>query len=377
METLSEPAVTSSSPIPEPRVQVDLGIMEGFIGRIKEKPVCEDEALRKEAMSTEALSRLAFPMETPSDSVKAVEHLQSSSRLVEPSVISSASSTASRESAYLSDLDGSSKGVLLTPLRYEKRQSDAINMKVTSQKTSRNGRLSQRWAHDPSGRIFRMVTGCVPIVEGGKILFVSASRKSEWILPKGGWEKDEAIEESAIREAFEEAGILGVLGPRLNEIEYETRKAKKRRLEQEEAQKRAKIVREALSTGADPKVEVSLSCEASLAMAEVNAEANANVSKEEMTRIQGLAKHSDETSSVASDASAGYTHVRMALFPLYVSEVKSEWPECGRLRKAVDIDEAIHMCENRPELRDALIQVKERNLHLPQSNGNELGTLER
>jgi len=87
--------------------------------------------------------------------------------------------------------------------------------------------------------VYRMVTGCVPIVEGGRILLVSASRKSEWILPKGGWETDELMEESAIRECFEEAGVLGVLGPRLSEIEYETRKGKKRRLEFEEFQKKS------------------------------------------------------------------------------------------------------------------------------------------
>ena len=65
----------------------------------------------------------------------------------------------------------------------------------------------------------------------GRILFCSSSRKEAWILPKGGWESDETMEESALRETFEEAGVLGTLGPVLDEIEYETRKAKKRRLE--------------------------------------------------------------------------------------------------------------------------------------------------
>ena len=134
----------------------------------------------------------------------------------------------------------------MTPLRLIRNQSDAINQKVTLQTISRNGRVTQRWHTDPqSQRVFRMVTGCVPIVEGGKILLVSASRKSEWILPKGGWESDEVIEEGAIRECFEEAGVVGVLGPKLSEIDYETRKSKKRRLDQEAAQKSVKMLGEA------------------------------------------------------------------------------------------------------------------------------------
>ena len=69
------------------------------------------------------------------------------------------------------------------------------------------------------------------------MLFVSSSRKNDWVLPKGGWENDEALEEGAIHECFEEAGVLGILGPQLREINYETRKAKKRRLEFEEKTK--------------------------------------------------------------------------------------------------------------------------------------------
>ena len=95
-------------------------------------------------------------------------------------------------------------------------------------KTSRQGRATQRWITDPdSHETIRLTTGCVPILRGGKILFVSASRKPEWILPKGGWELDETMEESAVRECFEEAGVLGVLGPKLSDIQYETRQSQK------------------------------------------------------------------------------------------------------------------------------------------------------
>jgi 8-oxo-dGTP pyrophosphatase MutT (NUDIX family) len=360
----------------EPQVQVDMGSMEGFIGRIKEAPVCADQSLKKDSMSAEELSKFCFPLETPKDSVQAVSKLHTTHHQVESSVVSSASSTASRESAYLSDLDGSGSKVILTPLRLglERKQSEQINLKVTTQKISRNGRLTQRWSTDPqTQRIYRMVTGCVPIVDGGKILFVSSSRKPEWILPKGGWEKDEAMQESAIRETFEEAGVLGIIGPRLSEIEYETRKSKKRRLDLQEAQKRAKVFRETHAISPDPKASVDtlVSCaEIPTVKQKSLIEANAHVSNEDMARIRGQSKPSDETSSVASDASTGYSHVRLNLMPLYVSEVRAEWPECGRFRKVVDIDEAIRMTESRPEFHAALKEVKERSLHLPRKDGN-------
>ena len=353
------------------QVEINNSIAGGLIGRIKAAPVCVDATLKQEAMSVKELSKLSFSLETPKGSLCHDFHVN------EPSVVSCSSSpaaTASRESL-LPDhhLDGqqggSNRSLMTTPLR---RQSEII-LKVTSQKKSRNGRQTQRYSTDPnSQRVCRMVTGCVPIVEGGKILFVSSSRKPEWILPKGGWERDEAMEESAIRECFEEAGVLGVIGPLLSEVEYETRKSKKRRKEFEELQKNKnfKALRAAPSDSPTPSAE-----ESERAPAKVRPKPGAQdtttppqvvVSNEAISRIRdGQSKQSDETCSVASDSSAAtHSHVRMSLFPLYVSEVKKEWPESGRLRKAVDIDEAIQMCESRPELRTVLIELKERNLHL-------------
>jgi 8-oxo-dGTP pyrophosphatase MutT (NUDIX family) len=365
-----------ASPGETPQVEVDLGgLMEAVSGRIKEKPVCHDQTLRKEAMSAEELSKLTFSLDTPANSVTigALADMNSPAQAppFECRIVSSASSIASRESAYFSDLDGNNK-VIMTPLRIERGQSDAINQKVTSQTISRNGRLSQRWYNDrQSQRIYRMVTGCVPIVEGGKILFVSASRKPEWILPKGGWESDEVMEESAIRESFEEAGVIGVLGPRLCEIDYETRKSKKRRLDQEEAQKRANNLRESYAVSPDRKVEIAIDASSNVAKVDP-IEVAAPASNEKCARIPGLYKPYDETCSVSSDTSTGYSHVRMTLFPLYVTEVKAEWPESGRFRKAVEIDEAIRITANRPELQAALIEVKERDLHRPRGDDKEL-----
>jgi ADP-ribose pyrophosphatase YjhB (NUDIX family) len=90
----------------------------------------------------------------------------------------------------------------------------------------------QRWATDPcSGSSVRMVAGCIPIMRDGRILLVSSQKKSSWTPPKGGWELDECLEEGAIRECYEEAGVLGILGPQLVAFCVETCKARKRRLE--------------------------------------------------------------------------------------------------------------------------------------------------
>jgi len=47
---------------------------------------------------------------------------------------------------------------------------------------------------------------------------------------EGAWEMDEEIEESAIRETYEEGGVLGVLGPKLSEFQCKTKKAREKRL---------------------------------------------------------------------------------------------------------------------------------------------------
>jgi len=340
-------------------LELDLGTISSAKRSVKAPPVCVDATLMQEAMSTEELAKLSFPLEIPPKG--SICHLVDH----EPSVVSSSSSTASRESAF-SDQEG--KHVPSTPIRLERRQSSQINLKVTNQKTSRSGRESQRWFTDPATqRVYRMVTGCVPIVEGGRILFVSASRKPEWILPKGGWEKDEQMEESAIRECFEEAGVLGVLGPRLKDFDYETRKAKKRRLEFEECQRKLKMRFSPASSQIQenehqnetkPKSYSNLNLEEPI----TTAEKAPKIPKPE--KLQS----SDETSSVTSDSTLSHTHIRLSLYVLYVSEVKSAWPESGRSRKVVDIDEAIKMCESRPEFLAALKEVKERNLHhLPEN----------
>jgi diphosphoinositol-polyphosphate diphosphatase len=354
---------------------VSVGTPLGVPGRIKKAPVCSDKSLKETAMQPAALSKMCFTFEVP------VVPLAS-----EAVPVSSASSTC-ESSGTLSDVEitalatttttGSGEGgehVTTPPVKLDRGISDRLNAKISLRKTSRQGRSTQRWVTEgDSNEAIRMVTGCVPILRGGKILFVSASRKPEWILPKGGWELDETLEESAIRESFEEAGVLGVLGPKLTEIQYETRKGKKRRLEHEETERKRKTFGQESDPVKEDKIENKPSL---ISTEEIKNDddyaftAPIALSDEAMMRIRGEAqaiapKASDETASIASTLStATYSQVRMTLFPLYVSKVLDSWPESGRFRKAVDIDEAIAMTDARPELKAVLMDVKERGLHL-------------
>ncbi|KAK8579554.1 hypothetical protein V6N13_142745 [Hibiscus sabdariffa] len=80
---------------------------------------------------------------------------------------------------------------------------------------SRTGRHLQRY--DNLGR--RQVVGCIPyrfkcgsdgtISDDLEVLVISSQKGPKMMFPKGGWEIDESIEEAALRESIEEAGVLG------------------------------------------------------------------------------------------------------------------------------------------------------------------------
>jgi diphosphoinositol-polyphosphate diphosphatase len=337
------------------------------VGRTKSPPMCIDSSLKATAMTTEELSDYAFPPECVLSNV--TFSVFAPKVLLDSIPVSSSSSTCTRESDAsfaFSDVemgrnDGSIAGTPTKNLPLDRDVSERMNAVLSLQKNSRQGRATQRWITDSeSNESIRLVTGCVPILRDGRILVVSASRKPEWILPKGGWEEDETMEESAARECFEEAGVLGVLGPKLSAIQYETRKAKKRRL-QLELDHDSKRVKKGAEEEQDQKVpDKDLSSDTNPVEAAV-------MSDEALSRIRKAAENAspkaiDDTLSVAS--SATYNKAHMTMFPLYVSSVVAVWPESGRCRKAVDIDEAIALFESRPELQKAIIDVKERGLHL-------------
>lgn len=81
---------------------------------------------------------------------------------------------------------------------------------------AREGRSHQRYA---DGGI-RLVAGCVPFhcdASTGevKVMLISNRKRTQWIIPKGGWESDESEAEAASRESYEEAGVRGRVGDRL------------------------------------------------------------------------------------------------------------------------------------------------------------------
>lgn len=215
-------------------------------------------------------------------------------------------------------------------------RQDGSCWQVNKLTVSRQGRDLQRWDTDQrTSSLIRLTTGAVPITNDGRIVLVSSAKKREWILPKGGWESDESIEESALRETFEEAGLLGVLGPRLSDITFETRKAKKRRLENNPPAN--------LSTGKLEQKDISTFTPA--------------VSGCESCKTCAPAR------TDVSCESKKYDMCRMSLFICCVTKVLDTWPESGRARKLCTIDEAIKAV--RPEFKEALLEVKEKGLHLP------------
>ncbi|KAL6654745.1 hypothetical protein ACP70R_008210 [Stipagrostis hirtigluma subsp. patula] len=85
---------------------------------------------------------------------------------------------------------------------------------------ARQGRHRQRYEG-----CYRLVSGCIPytlmeddsenscqdVLGRLQVLMISTPKRSDLIFPKGGWEDDESIDEAACREAFEEAGVKGIL----------------------------------------------------------------------------------------------------------------------------------------------------------------------
>ncbi|KAI3834893.1 hypothetical protein MKW98_016006 [Papaver atlanticum] len=84
---------------------------------------------------------------------------------------------------------------------------------------ARTGRLQQRYEAG-----YRLVAGCIPFrckhldessndtsEKAVEVLMINSPSGPGLLFPKGGWENDETVEEAAVREALEEAGVRGVL----------------------------------------------------------------------------------------------------------------------------------------------------------------------
>jgi ADP-ribose pyrophosphatase YjhB (NUDIX family) len=63
----------------------------------------------------------------------------------------------------------------------------------------------------------RLTAGLVPLVNGEVVLVSNRKNSGKWGLPKGGWEDwEEKVSDAASREAFEEAGVRGIIGATLS-----------------------------------------------------------------------------------------------------------------------------------------------------------------
>jgi len=201
---------------------------------------------------------------------------------------------------------------------------------------SRTGRELQRWISvnndsddDDTTPNCRLTVGCIPILRDGRIVLVSSSKSPDvFVLPKGGWERDESQPLSALRETLEEAGVSGLLGPPLGTLTFETKKATKRRLSKE---KEAMMVK--------------------------------NGCRSESTELSNESSKSPTTTTTGKTSSHHHTHNRMTIFPLYVQAVYDEWPEQTRLRRAVTLEQASILLQHRPEFAKMLQVLAERNLH--------------
>jgi 8-oxo-dGTP pyrophosphatase MutT (NUDIX family) len=227
----------------------------------------------------------------------------------------------------------------ISQLQTISREARGLLMELT---VSREGRELQRWEHlgvvpvctnndsqydtsSHSGQLnygqpnCRLTTGCIPILPGGRVLLISSTKSQDvFVLPKGGWEQDESLPLSALRETLEEAGVTGLLGPPLPALTYETKKSVSRRLLLEES---------------SPSTVHS------------------------STRVSTTIVTSE------SPVSNYHTHNRLVIFPLYVQCIYERWPEENRVRRIVTMDEAAILLQHRPEFLHMLQVLRNRGLH--------------
>lgn len=210
---------------------------------------------------------------------------------------------------------------------------------------------------------------------------------------------------SALRETYEEGGILGILGPQLKIIDFETRKAKKRRLELESLRKKCEFSKSPNSLTPQSKHGAfTTSSAASLqsisstyhseddmqgsghsrdhnhngvdVVSEIppstSTDFNVTKIKQNVHEVRNVVADRPDADAVSVSSAASFKssvsiscdHCRLNMFPLYVLEVREHWPESGRARKIVDIDTAIGMMTSRPEFHQVLLEVKEKGYHL-------------
>jgi ADP-ribose pyrophosphatase YjhB (NUDIX family) len=219
-----------------------------------------------------------------------------------------------------------------TPQDVRERISRNANVRVTKLLTAREVRDNQRYAINPNNNdddnnnnsIVRLVSGCIPILSDGRILLIS-SRKEEktWSLPKGGWELDESIEEGAIRETFEEAGVTGILGPCiLGSFVVQSGKNKRKQIISSSMSSSTSTSSLSNSSNHDTK---------GVVLCDLNALVP-------FTTATTIPKPSSDEEPSSSSGIPSHTHTCMTFFPMYVQQILEVFPENARRRRAFPID---------------------------------------
>ncbi|MED6167468.1 hypothetical protein PIB30_002950 [Stylosanthes scabra] len=98
---------------------------------------------------------------------------------------------------------------------------------VMSLVSPRTGRHLQRYEKG-----CRLVVGCIPYrykSDGTQdkeieVLVISAQKGKGMQFPKGGWESDESMEQAALRETIEEAGVFGNIESELGKWTYKSKR---------------------------------------------------------------------------------------------------------------------------------------------------------
>ncbi|KAG7356352.1 NUDIX domain containing protein [Nitzschia inconspicua] len=207
--------------------------------------------------------------------------------------------------------------------------------KISKLKESRESRENERFASNllMEGAITRMVAGCVPILADGRILMISSKTKESpfFSLPKGGWELDECLEEGAMRESFEEAGVLGILGPPLPTFLVESSRGKAR----------------------VEKLQTAESCVSSTGSFGDYCAGQVESFSTKFCSVTTMVP-------VRTNPRPPHSHTCMTFFPLYVTKISNDWPESTRQRVAYPIQDAISLIQ--PGFRWLLEQIQRENL---------------
>ncbi|KAI3920827.1 hypothetical protein MKW98_005653 [Papaver atlanticum] len=89
---------------------------------------------------------------------------------------------------------------------------------------SRTGRQHQRY----NLKGCRQVVGCIPYrfddEDQLEVLVISSQKNHKMLFPKGGWEIDESMEEAALRETLEEAGVKGEVKCNLGKWSFKSKR---------------------------------------------------------------------------------------------------------------------------------------------------------